>query len=100
MRHLLRRQRERDGSAQVVKQESGVKREHEHEHSRERSYTINGAILGADEVSFISAKKFRYFPVTLNEQSMEMIDLIKCQSSSTTTRWSDRSSSNLTLCCW
>ncbi|KAF2127324.1 hypothetical protein P153DRAFT_433116 [Dothidotthia symphoricarpi CBS 119687] len=67
MRELLRRQRERDEAARAVKRE-GVKRE------RSDTATDTDPHVDDDELSFISAKR-RRFPVTLNEDGMETIDL-------------------------
>jgi hypothetical protein len=70
MRHLLRRQRERQATARPVKHEHGVKRER----TRERSSTWDGAEMHDDDLSFVSAKR-RRLPVTIDEDGVETIDL-------------------------
>jgi hypothetical protein len=70
MRQLLRRQRDRNQAAQVVKQERGVKRER----SRERSSTAYDFNGDDDEVSFVSVKRARH-PVIIDEDGSETIDL-------------------------
>ncbi|EFQ92434.1 hypothetical protein PTT_10464 [Pyrenophora teres f. teres 0-1] len=64
-RELIRRLRERDEAAPLVKRE-GVK--------RERSYTVSQMEDYSDEVTFVSEKR-RRLPVTLNEDGTEIIDL-------------------------
>jgi transcription antitermination factor NusG len=70
MRELIRRQRERDAAARVVKREHGIKREH----SRERSGTSGTFDVNEGNVSVVSAKR-RRLPVTIDEDGTETIDL-------------------------
>jgi hypothetical protein len=72
MRTLLRRQRERNEAPTNVKREGGaIKRER----SRDRSDNIHEINDDDDDVSFVSAKRRRQLPVTVNEKGTEIIDL-------------------------
>ena len=65
-RELIRKLRERDAAAQTMKRE-GVKRDRSSEPS-------NNQAEDGDEVSFVSAKR-RQLPITIDEDSVETIDL-------------------------
>jgi hypothetical protein len=76
MRTLLRRQRERNENPTNVKREGGaIKRERSRDRSRDRSDNIHEINDDDDDVSFVSAKRRRQLPVTVNEKGTEIIDL-------------------------